>query len=400
MDESFTDRLRLSAEQRKRLLAEMDCGLRKEPPDCRRKHPRWEYRALDIAIRVTHPGGGQSRLLVCSRNLSAGGISFLNGGYLHPGSECMVALMSRDGTAMTLTGVVRFCRFVRGSCHEAGIQFDQEIDPEAFLLPSSLTAAGAEDKLSHSMKIPSYTGCLLLADDSETDRRLFAHQLSATGLVVMPVATSGAVLDALAQTCFDAVICALDLDAGGGLYAVRKMRENGYEGPILVFTAEISVAVLSRVKEAGADEVLGKPYDAGYVMYLLGEWLHQPTPSSPLVSRFESEPGMAELLIEFIEETQRLAHRLAKAASEEDFSAARELCLRLSGSGSNHGFDQLSAAARDALRALDTAGDIAASRGQIRRLISFCRRMQCTPSVPLPSRESRGAAHKRRPSSA
>jgi CheY-like chemotaxis protein len=289
---------------------------------------------------------------------------------------------------------------VRGSCHEAGIQFDQEIDPEAFLLPSSLAATGVDDQLGLSMKIPTYTGCLLLADDSETDRRLFAHQLSATGLVVMPVATSGAALDALRQTLFDAVICALDLESGGGLYAVQKMRENGYRGPILVFTAEISVAVLSRVQEAGADEVLSKPYDAGYVMYLLGDWLNQPAPSTPLISQFDGEPGMAELLLEFIEEARRLGQRLGKAAGEEDFAVVRELCLRLSGSGSSHGFSQLSAAARDALRALDASGDILASMGQVRRLISFCERMRCADSVPLPPRDPRGAARKRRSSSA
>jgi CheY-like chemotaxis protein len=396
MDESFTDRLRLNAEQRRRLLSELDGGLRRDPPNCRRKHPRWEYRALDIAVRVSHPGGGQSRLLVCSRNLSAGGISFLHGGYLHPGSQCTLIMMSRDGSRKKLTGTIRHCRFLRGTCHEAGIEFVHPIDPHAFLLPSQLEAADSADKLGPSIQIPSLTGCILLADDSESDRRLVAHQLSATGLMVVSAATSGAALDALQQTNFDAVLCGLDLDVGGGLYAVRRMRDNAYEGPILVFTAEISEEALMRVREAGADEVLGKPYDAGYVMYLLSECLHQPAPSDPLISRLESEPGMAELLIEYIEEAQRLSHRLTKAVEDEDFPVARELCLRLAGSGANHGFDQVSVAARDALRALDAAGDVASSLTPLRRVVSICARIRCTASL-LPSRASAAAAKKTPP---
>ncbi|MDY7108569.1 MAG: response regulator [Planctomycetota bacterium] len=397
MDEPFTDRLRLNAEQRRRLLSELDRGLRQEPQDCRRRHARWEYRALDIAVRLTHPGGGQSRLLVCSRNLSAGGIAFLHGGYLHPGSECTLVMIRRDGTRQKLTGTIRHCRFLRGTCHEAGIKFDHPIDPHEFLLPSSLESTERGDKLGPSIQIPSLNGCVLLADDSETDRRLVAHQLSATGLVVVPAATSGSALDALQQTDFDAVLCGLDLDAGGGLYAVMRIRDSGYGGPILVFTAEISEEALLRVREAGADEVLGKPYDAGYVMYLLSECLHQPTPSEPLVSRLESEPGMAELLIEYIDEAQRLSHRLSKAVDEEDFPAARELCLRLAGSGANHGFDQVSVAARDALRALDAAGDVTACLAPVRRVLSICARMSCTASL-LPSRSALAAGGKKTPS--
>jgi CheY-like chemotaxis protein len=384
MDGSFMDHLRLSSDQRRKLLGHLDRSPGKQLKKCRRRHPRWEYRALDIAVSVTHPGGGHSRLLVCSRNLSAGGISFLHGGYLHAGSECTVVLMRRDGVAITLAGVIRHCRYLQGTCHEAGIQFDHEIDPHAILLPSNLSEAANEAKLNRSMQIPSFTGRVLLADDSESDRRLFAHQLAATGLAITAVATSGAALDAMQRWSFDAVICGLDLDGGGGIYAVRRLRDRGYQGPILVFTAEVSTEALARVQAAGADEVLGKPYDPGYAMYLLGEWLRQPTPNSAILSRFDDEPDMAGLLAEFIEETQRLAHRLAKAMENEQFAVVRELCLRMAGSGSNHGFDQLGVAARDAMRALDTVGEVSAAVGPLRRLVSICQRMRSSRSVPLP----------------
>lgn len=377
MKESFTDHLRLNPGQRKQLLGRLDRGAEKDPGRCKRQHARLEYRAMDIAVSVTHPGGSRSRLLVCSRNLSAGGIGFIHGGYLHPGTECSMILMRRNGTPLALVGTVRHCRHLQGSIHEIGIQFANEIDPTSILLPEDLTDSASRNGFDGSVPIPTLSGQLLLIDNSLADRKLFTHQMGATGLGIVAVETSGAALDAIQRDLFDAVICALDLADGTGIYAVRRMREVGFSGPILAFTAEMSPPLLAEMRAAGANELMGKPYEPVYVMHLLSDWLNQPAAQHAIVSRFDNDPAMGDLLVEFIGETQRLARRLSAAVDEEDAAIVRELCLSMFGSGSHHGFEQLSVGARDALWNLDAmGGKVADALGPLRRLVRMCLRLQ------------------------
>lgn len=390
MTEPFTNHLRLNQAERNRLFAQLGPGSGPKSGRCKRRHTRHDYRVLDVAVAILHPGGGHSRLLVTSRNLSAGGIAFLHGGYVHAGSDCKLVLMRRDGTPMCLSGTVRHCRHLQGSCHEIGVQFAEEINPLLILLPEHLDEAAPGPGFDRSLQIPGLLGKVLVADDNTPDRRLLAHQLTATGLEITAVETAGATLDAAKKHPFDAVICGLDLHLAHGVHAVHELRQYGFRKPILVLTAETEPRMLAAVIAAGATEVAGKPYDPFYLMYLLAEALNQPAPDCLIVSRFDDDAGMTELLEGFVEETREIACQLAAALEKENLAQIRDLCVRMAGSGSNHGFDQLSIAARDALHNLDAAGRVAEAIGPLRRMISMCRRLTGSSFKNPPGR--RGAS--------
>src|SRR6266850_7964700 len=93
----------------------------------RRRDRRSHYVHSGIPIAVEHPGGGISRYLVWSRNLSAGGISFLHGGFLHQGSRCKIQLTELSGQSRVVGGTVVSCRLASGRNHEVGVKFDQRI---------------------------------------------------------------------------------------------------------------------------------------------------------------------------------------------------------------------------------------------------------------------------------
>jgi CheY-like chemotaxis protein len=260
--------------------------------------------------------------------------------------------------------------------HEIGIQFEHEIDPEDILIPSDLEEVEETTKLDESMGIPSLDGRVLVVDDSDSDRRLFVHQLQSTGLEIDAVETPGKAMDAIKRRAYDIVVVGLDLARGDGVRVVQQVRAIGHRRPILVFTAEFNSSVLARVRAAGVNEIVGKPYDPFYVMYLLCESLDQPAPDNAVHSRFNDEPEMTGLLAEFVAEMRLLGRRLAKAAKDGDLPVVRELCVRMAGSGTNHGFDHLSVAARDAVRDLDSAGDLAPAMPVLRRVISICERLR------------------------
>lgn len=377
MAESFHNRVRLSSTERSKLLCRLDEAPAEQHGRDRRRWKRWEYRMSDIALVVQHPGGGNGRYLVCARNLSAGGISFIHGGYLHPGSDCKVVLPRRDGTPWVVAGVIVHCRHLQGSHHEVGLQFVKEVDP-TFLLPDPVE--DDEGTRDQTLELPTLEGNVLVIDQSSNDRRLLTHQLRATGITLQMVEAPGLALDAIRQQAFELVLCDLNLE-DDAVRMIGNIRALDFKGPILVITAEHDPKRLIQARTAGANEIIGKPANPIYLAALLAEWLRVPAVDRPVFSTLEDKPGMVELIADFIEDAHRKAGLIEKGVTRADLSGLRELCLSLAGSAAGHGFAPLTEAARDALTALDTTTDSKDSQQPLRRVVSICRRLRCQGSA-------------------
>jgi hypothetical protein len=137
--DSFNNLVRLTDSERDRLLDRLDRGASRKPRVAqgaaieRRKHPRLEYREADVPLVVEHPGGGGAWLLVCARNLSAGGMAFIHGGFLHVGSRCRLMLHRLNGKRELIGGEIVNCRHVEGALHEFSVRFDHKIEPSEFV---------------------------------------------------------------------------------------------------------------------------------------------------------------------------------------------------------------------------------------------------------------------------
>ncbi len=321
---------------------------------------------------IQHPGGGTGRYLVCARNISAGGLSFIHGGYIHPASDCKILLPRRDGSPIAVNGTVMHCRHVEGAYHEIGVQFTEEIDPMALL--SENEEAAAEDE--RSLEMPALEGRILIVDQSKADRRLMTHQLSVTGLAMTMVDTPGAAIDAVRKRHYEMMLCDLNLEHDA-VEMIRKVRGAEFRGPIVVVTAENSPTRLADARAAGANEIIGKPYNPVYLASLLAEWLQAPAVEHPIYSTLEERPGMAELVADFVDEAQRKAGQIEKAVRDDSAKAMRETCMELLGSGSGFGFAAVTEAARDAITSLDTAAETKDAHVSIRRLVAICRRLRC-----------------------
>ncbi len=388
MSDAFTNHLHLNSAERSRLLCRLDqrseVGKRAE----HRRHARYEYRAADIAMIVQHPGGGSGRFLVCTRNISSSGLSVIHGGYLHPGTECRLLLTCADGSPMALSGEVVHCRHVGGHHHELGIRFLNEVDPYEILTPEQIEEAGG---LVSGRQLPTLRGSILVVDGSATDRRLLVHHLKGTGLDISSAATPGAALDAVRKHEFALVLCDLNLKEEEPARMIKQMRSYGVNCPIVVLTAETDLQRLLRARSAGANEIIGKPYSPDALITVMAEWLEHTSIEDPIYSTVEDDPGMAELVVDYIEQTRRLMLKLQKAIAAEDQAVVRQLCLAVQGSATGYGFDAATAAARDVLKTMDACDCLEESQVQLRRLESICARLSCTSAVrPARARSSDG----------
>ncbi len=148
--DEYRNTVRISDDERRRLLDELDevqavASKDVDPDDSRRQDRRFTYRPGHISIAVEQPRGGTTFLSVSPRNISAGGVAFLHGGFLHTGSRCTLRLGPQPKGIVEIAGEIVNCRHVEGLLHEVSVKFDRAIDPSLFVqIDESQEAAPSE----------------------------------------------------------------------------------------------------------------------------------------------------------------------------------------------------------------------------------------------------------------
>jgi hypothetical protein len=69
-----------------------------------------------------------NRYFVVPRDVSAGGVSFLHGSFVHTGTPVGVVFITRSGDMLKVQGRVVRCRHAQASEHEVGVEFETELD--------------------------------------------------------------------------------------------------------------------------------------------------------------------------------------------------------------------------------------------------------------------------------
>lgn len=341
----------------------------------KREDLRLPYRQNDIEVTVEHPAGGVSRLLLCSRNLSPGGIAFIHGGFIYPRSRAKLMLIRLDGQVQLITGTFVSCRHVQGLLHEIGLKFDKRIDPRQFVRQ----AVGHHAPLTDTVELNDLHGRVLLVDPSPADRALLAYHLRSSSINIAPVTTPGAALDAVKQQIVDIILTELHVDGHDGVDLIARLRETRFRGPIVVITAEIEPGHIARAREAGAGHVLIKPYapdDLHKLMIQLHRKVGAVLTHTALYSTIHDQPEMEPLIAEYVDQTKRAAVRLGRCIADNNLPDARQACLMLKGSAAGYGFPQLGAAAAEALHTLDASHSVRQASAQLRTLCMLCDRLR------------------------
>ncbi len=260
-------------------------------------------------------------------------------------------------------------------------------------------------------------GRVLYLDDQELDQGLFLHTVRQTRLKVTTVDDVSAALTTAAAGDFD-VVC-VDLNLGPrqptGERAMAELRAAGYAGPFVVVTDEEDEARLDRAQAAGeggtTDTLLvPKPYTAATLLAALAAALagsatpdarsdaHSdgsapaggPVEADPIRSQMDGQDGMTPLLRGFCDRARAAAADLDRLLGPPDRAgrpdvtdgrgvvAVRQVCQMLRGAGRGYGFPSLSAAADEALSALEDGGasGLVSAAAELRALQSVCRRVE------------------------
>jgi DNA-binding response OmpR family regulator/two-component sensor histidine kinase len=153
---------------------------------------------------------------------------------------------------------------------------------------------------------------VLIVDDSITVRMNLAESLESAGLVAVPCATIAEAREALASNAFSLIVLDVVLPDGDGVEFLGEIRKTpaGERTQIMLLSSENEVRDRVRGLSTGADEYIGKPYDAGYVVARARELLGESQRAAPT----------AEPLILVIDDSLTFREELSRALREASYN--------------------------------------------------------------------------------
>ncbi|HVO22556.1 MAG TPA: nitrogen regulation protein NR(I) [Candidatus Margulisiibacteriota bacterium] len=184
----------------------------------------------------------------------------------------------------------------------------------------------------------SYTGKILVADDEESIRWVLATALSGEGHTVEQVESGGAALQRLGTEHFDLAFIDIKMPDLDGLSLLSQARQATVSTPIVIITAQNTMANAIEAMKRGAYDYLTKPFDIEEVRLLVQRVLEMRRQAADLTRLEEQTRRRFELGVELIGKTPamqeifktigRVAHTDATVLIQGESGTGKELIAR------------------------------------------------------------------------
>lgn len=359
--------LRLDQRTLTALMEKLD-AVRSVRPGTRRRYSRFPYRMPEVNVVLTHPGGSVSSLVLCARDISAGGLSLLHNSYVHKGSICNVLLDRPGGTRAAIPGRVVRCGQLAGLIHEVGVSFNTRVSLRDFLCPDPLDEFYSLERVEPG----ELRGKLLHIDDTGMGRRLLKALLNDTSLIIDQVSSLSQALEATKHS-FDVILTEYQLDGGTAADLIMALRVKQITAPVIVLLGEASSEATDRLRAANPAGVLRKPITPDRLQRCIAEvlLLTRPTDAAPTGVVDESRSAMVRV---FLEELRCQSRELEAALRSELTDKCLKICRELRGSAPTLGFASIAKAAEHAEQAITANGGAKKAAAAIGELVTTCRR--------------------------
>jgi two-component system nitrogen regulation response regulator GlnG len=184
----------------------------------------------------------------------------------------------------------------------------------------------------------SHAGKILVADDEESIRWVLATALAGEGYTVEQVESGEAALQRLGNDHFDLAFVDIKMPDLDGLSLLSQARAAGVRTPIVIITAQNTMANAIEAMKRGAYDYLTKPFDIEEVRLLAERVLEMRRQAADLTRLEEQTRRRFELGVEIIGKTPamqeifktigRVAHTDATVLVQGESGTGKELIAR------------------------------------------------------------------------
>lgn len=331
-------------------------------PNGRQRRMRVPFENPNVVIECDDGSSNRVRYQVIARNLSTCGIAFIHGQFMHAGRRCTVEIPTLEsGPPFRVEGRVERCRLIAGRVHELSIVFAQAINLSKFVVLDSMSEMRAREETraasaSGTDAGTSVDGKLLLVDDFDSNRKLYAFWLTRLGLQVHEGSGAKEALVLAGKENFRLMLVDELLGEELGSDVIRKLRDDGVTTQIISISAENTDSVRQRCMNAGADVFLPKPFERDLLQRTVVESLQSEESCAPPDEALHSEitdPDMKPLIEDFVRSLKPILESVANAAKQKELDTLRQILRSLPEAATGYGFPQLGEAAMQTSRLLN-----------------------------------------------
>ncbi len=238
---------------------------------------------------------------------------------------------------------------------------------------------------------------VLLIDDVPDHQRLIAEVLGRAGAEVDAAGNAAEGVATIRARNFDVVLIDLQMPEADGCAAVETVRGAGFTGSVAALTAHALAGDRRRCFEAGCDEYLTKPIEAGRLIRAVaalaagppaepdsGAGVRAHRPLDPIRSDFADDPDLAAVLSPFVAGLPAQLDGMRDALANGDHEHLRRLAHQLKGAGGSYGYPLLTAVAGLLEQAART-GDIEAAQLALAELAALCQAVAAGHAAKAPA---------------
>ncbi|MAE66940.1 MAG: hypothetical protein CMJ18_21995 [Phycisphaeraceae bacterium] len=349
--------------------AAIACG--EDAPD-KRQHDRIHYEVPEgLMFIIQHPGGSAATYLVRPYNLSDGGVGFLHGAYIHPGSACLIRLKTPSGSFVESMGSVVRCSFETGKIHDVGVKFDKQMPAGWY------DAEVVEEQVKEDTGLPVCTGRVLYLTASKNERELMQYQLEKLHLTLVTASGVDEAMKCTKDETFNIVMTSVWIgDDKVGLEFAKKLKEGEYPYPIVAVWPEGDEQEQAEAEEAGCSDVLTQPYEMDHLLPVFRKYLVCQEASggevAPLYSSRWMEQRMRPMILSYLDEMEKQVQNIQDALNGHDNEHVLQGCRKLKSTAGGFGFAQIVDLSKQLEQLVQAESEAETVQDTFRELIAMC----------------------------
>ena len=207
--------------------------------------------------------------------------------------------------------------------------------------------------------VPNLVGTVLLAEDGEYNQTLIRAYIEPTQAQLTIVGDGEQALERALSSDFDLVLMDIQMPVMDGVTAIKLLRQTGYGGPIVALTANVMQHDIEQYREAGCDDVLGKPIDTERLYAVLARFV----PAADSFTNGAVSPTAADLALANVRDALRTRFtdgltvqldEIELCLANQQWSRVRHLTHTIKGIAASVGYPTLTELAKPIEPAIDS----------------------------------------------
>ena len=200
-------------------------------------------------------------------------------------------------------------------------------------------------------EIKSLSGNILLVEDNADNRELIEMYVHKTGARIDFARNGREGVEMAGAGHYDLIFMDMQMPVMDGVEAIKLLRKNGYDKPIVSLTANAMLSNREECFSAGANDYLVKPINLSLFYDTLNKYLvengpdnNKDQPRQETKGRsdvFYSSPSYLAIVERFKQKLPKLVEELAAAIDSQDWDVVQSKSHDLKGMGGTMGFTEI-----------------------------------------------------------